>query len=81
MEIETAGHHNVAPEDRLCTVCGEENILSVEDEYHVLFHCPTHECLTEHKFIKYLQIEDQEEKLIDQANFISGMFKNKASKV
>ena len=54
---------------------------------HVLFHCPTYEFLrtvyisnndiglpNEYNFIKYLQTENQE-KLIDPANFISSMFK------
>ena len=87
LEIEVGRHHNVAPEDRLCKLCGEANILAVEDEYHVLFHCPTYQYQrtvyisnngiglpNEYNFIKYLQTEDQE-KLIDLANFISSMFK------
>ena len=42
-KLKLAGmHHNVAPGDRLCKLCGEENILAVKDEYHVLFHCPTY---------------------------------------
>ena len=37
LEIEAGRNQNVAAEDRLCKLCGEENILAVEDEYHVLF--------------------------------------------
>ena len=33
---------SIAPEDRLCKLCREENILAVEG---VLFHCPTYEYL------------------------------------
>ena len=36
LEIEVCRHHNVAPEDRLCELCGEENILAVEDEHRVI---------------------------------------------
>ena len=43
--IDVGRHHNVAPGDRLCKLCGEENILAVEDEHHVLFHCPAYEYL------------------------------------
>ena len=92
LEIEVGRHHNVAPEDRLCKLCGEGNIVAVEGVYHVLFHCPTYEFLrtvyignkdiglpNEYNFIKYLQTEDQET-LIDLANFISSMFKTRHQK-
>ena len=92
LEIEVGRHRNVASEDRLCKLCGEENILAVNDECHVSFHCPTYEYLRtvyitnndigvpdEHNFIKYLQTEDQE-KLKDLANFISSMFKTRHQK-
>ena len=92
MEIEVGRRHNVAPEDKLCKLCGEDSIVAIEDEYHVLFHCPTYEFLrtvyisnkdiglpNEYNFIKYLQTEDQE-KLIDLANFISSMFKTRHQK-
>ena len=67
-------------------------MLAGEDEYHVIFHCPTYEYLrtlyisyndiglpNEHNFMKYLQTEDNE-KLIDLANFISSMFKTRHQK-
>jgi hypothetical protein len=38
LEIEIGRLNNVAPEDRLCKLCARENILAVEDEFHVLFH-------------------------------------------
>ena len=92
LEIEVGRHHNVAREDRLCKLCGEDNIVAVEDEYHVLFHCPTYEFLrtvyisnkdiglpNEYNFITYLQTEDQET-LTDLANFISTMFKTRHQK-
>ena len=88
LETEVGRHHNVAPEDRLCQLCGEDNIVPVEDEYHVLLHCPTYEFLrtvyisnndiglpNEYNFIKYLQTQDPEKLIIiDLANFISSMF-------
>ena len=37
LKIEVGRHHNVAPEDRLCKLRGEEKIKAVEDEYHDIF--------------------------------------------
>ena len=40
LEIEVGRHHNVAPEDRLCKLCGEDNIVAVEDEYPCIISLP-----------------------------------------
>ena len=40
LEIETGRHHKMRPEDRLCKLCGlVNNIIAIEDEFHVLLHC------------------------------------------
>ena len=67
-------------------------VKKIEDQYRVLFHYPTNEylravylsnndtgLLNEYNFITYLQTEDNE-KIIDLANFISSMFKRRHQK-
>ena len=88
------GRHNyVAPEDRLCKFCGEKNIVAIEDEYHVLYHCSEYDYIraiyvskdefgfpNEYNFIKYLQINDRE-RLVNLSNFVSSMFKIRRQKL
>ena len=42
LEIEVGRHNKLNTEDRLCRYCGANNVTVVEDEYHVLFHCPAY---------------------------------------
>ena len=46
--IETGRYNNIPRSDRLCTICG----YNVEDETHLLFHCPRYSSLRENFFSK-----------------------------
>ena len=46
--IETGRYNNIPRSDRLCTICGH----NVEDETHLLFHCPRYSSLRENFFSK-----------------------------
>ena len=39
LEIELGRRYGTAKEDRLCKLCGEYNLIYVEDEYHLLLQC------------------------------------------
>lgn len=40
LEIEVGRRFGQPREDRICRLCGERNILKVEDEFHMLAECP-----------------------------------------
>ena len=40
LEIELGRRFRQPREDRLCRFCGERNVMSIEDEFHVLTECP-----------------------------------------
>ena len=42
LEVERGRHCNMAYEDRLCKLCGQENKVFVENEFHVVFECASY---------------------------------------
>ena len=42
LEVELGRHYNMAYEDRLCKLCGLENKVFVENEFHVVFECASY---------------------------------------
>ena len=42
LEIEIGRHTSETVENRICKLCNENNIVCVEDEYHVLMKCPSY---------------------------------------
>jgi len=76
-KIELSWHHGVAVEDRLCRLCGQQHWYATEDEYHVFYHCSAYnEGRNLYNFIMFLQLDNQDE-IIQVANFISCMFKTR----
>ena len=87
LEIEIGRHYNLAREDRLCKLCGTYNIIAIEDEYHVLFHCPSYKHLREVYIPREIAMDrnlfsfiatmrcDNVQSVVSIANFVSSLFK------
>jgi hypothetical protein len=86
LEIEIGRHRNLNTEDRLCKFCELSNINVIEDEYHVIFHCPAYNDIRNvylgketsvanmHNFVSILKTTTPEN-IVNLAHFISSMFK------
>ena len=87
LEVEMGRHNNVSFEDRLCKLCGRSNIFTVEDEFHVVFHCEAYNdirhvyidkeilnCANEYSFISLMKTDNSDD-IVNFANFISCLFK------
>ena len=42
LEIEHGRHLGIVRENRLCKLCGKQNKIYIEDEFHVLYQCDTY---------------------------------------
>ena len=87
LAIEQGRHCNLKVEDRICQFCNVTQQHYIEDEYHVLLHCPLYEDLR----IIYLDIQKtprnmylftnimccQMEDLVKLGCFITNMFKSR----
>ena len=86
LAVETGRHQNMIHEDRLCKVCGQQNIAVVECEYHFLMQCPAYEELrqvyfgeecsinnTLFDFINHMKCKS-DNMIIALANFICSAF-------
>jgi hypothetical protein len=65
--VEIGGYNNVFLENRKCSFCHNIGIYVVEDEMHVLLHCPLYIDLRQHlyfkacqRFINFNSVEDVE---------------------
>lgn len=90
LEIEIGRHDNLNTEDRLCKYCGSNNNVVVEDEYHVLFHCPAYKesrdifigrdliIANMYSFISLMTSKNTQE-IINLTHFVFSVFKTRRS--
>ena len=55
LEVELGRHYNMALEDRLCKLCGQENKVFVENEFHVVFECASYTDIRKLYIVKMYQ--------------------------
>ena len=83
LEVEKGRREGIPKEDRLCKLCSEQNIIKVEDEYHVLLECPTYSDardiylgpvdVTMYSFCSLMNTKDRTT-LINLGNFVCNMY-------
>lgn len=68
LRLETGRYENIPEEQRLCPICE----LAVENEVHVLFHCPLYQSLRNDIVNKAIEIDASFNNLCDQdrLNFV-----------
>jgi len=89
LEIEVGRHRNLNTEDRLCKFCClYNNSTVIEDEYHVIFHCPAYSVVRNtyigvetsvanmYNFVSIMKATTTEN-IVNLAHFISSMFKTR----
>jgi len=86
LEIESGRHRNVPVNERYCKLCQSENILCIEDEYHVLLKCPFYDDLRSiyldlenspinmYTFTQIMSSTDSRV-VVNLASFVANMFK------
>jgi hypothetical protein len=86
LEIERGRHRNVPVNERYCKLCQSENILCIEDEYHVLLKCPFYDDLRSiyldlenspinmYTFTQIMSSTDSRV-VVNLASFVANMFK------
>ena len=71
LEIELGRQAGRTVENRLCTLCGDENVC-IEDEFHVLMKCPSYKDIRQiylgnvanmYDFIKIMSSQSKEEQI------------------
>ena len=88
-EVERGRHYNMNVEDRLCRFCGTmNNLVCIEDEYHVLFHCIAYKDIRNmyigeeictrnlHNFVSIMKANNPQV-IVKLAHFINSMFKTR----
>ena len=88
LEIESGRHKGLRMEERICVYCEKQNIIVIEDEYHLLLCCPMYTELRhkypsisgrEINFKSFMNImSDLDEKhIVELAMFLNECFQTK----
>lgn len=90
LEIEIGRHVGIDKADRLCKLCGQQNLIYVEDEYHVMLECQAYTAIRKlfignveinmHSFINTMSTKTLN-KATCLANYICSMFKIRTEKL
>ena len=88
-EVEVGRHKKMNVEVRLCRFCGMmNNLVCIEDEYHVLFHCIAYKDIRNmniggeifnqslHSFVSIMK-NNNPQIIVNLAHFINSMFKTR----
>ena len=77
-------HHNIRPKDRLCKLCLLCNVMAIEDEVHVLFHCSSYKDIRSlysssepsnlYDFVSWMNSNNHDH-IVNLANFVYSIFK------
>ena len=83
LQIEIGRQHKIIVEDRLCKLCGQRNLVSIECEFHVLLECEAYSDLrsiylanvekTVFDFINIMKTNIEHD-IVNLANYIYNMF-------